>query len=55
MECKFCYADNVNYSGVCELIDTLWNVNVQNVNVSEYCIDELIDTLWNVNLHKTQT
>ena len=33
----------------CELIDTLWNVNIT-LYVDEYCCSgELIDTLWNVN------
>ena len=33
-----------------ELIDTLWNVNVQRQNVIKSALFELIDTLWNVNM-----
>ena len=32
-----------------ELIDTLWNVNIQNRRIISGFSCELIDTLWNVN------
>ena len=32
-----------------ELIDTLWNVNVNHIMLYNTCLNELIDTLWNVN------
>ena len=33
----------------CELIDTLWNVNVSLFTSMPPVMNELIDTLWNVN------
>ena len=33
----------------CELIDTLWNVNIVFAPYTLYYSKELIDTLWNVN------
>ena len=33
-----------------ELIDTLWNVNIDFICYEQFYICELIDTLWNVNL-----
>ena len=41
---KFAY-----YKKTCELIDTLWNVNLLNNLASTISTGELIDTLWNVN------
>ena len=35
-----------------ELIDTLWNVNVEKHGLLEILHLELIDTLWNVNLNQ---
>ena len=35
-----------------ELIDTLWNVNVQNKGEGTGIAPELIDTLWNVNTYE---
>ena len=35
-----------------ELIDTLWNVNINELAVCNTLISELIDTLWNVNCYK---
>ena len=35
---------------ICELIDTLWNVNFVTWNPSLSKVRELIDTLWNVNV-----
>ena len=32
-----------------ELIDTLWNVNIEKQNKENKDSTELIDTLWNVN------
>ena len=32
-----------------ELIDTLWNVNLQEETFDGVVVPELIDTLWNVN------
>ena len=32
-----------------ELIDTLWNVNISEMNKEQLMRFELIDTLWNVN------
>ena len=34
----------------CELIETLWNVNVSTHNAVEPLATELIETLWNVNM-----
>ena len=34
---------------ICELIDTLWNVNTSGFCFSFANDNELIDTLWNVN------
>ena len=34
-----------------ELIDTLWNVNLDRCQNFFVKINELIDTLWNVNLN----
>ena len=34
-----------------ELIDTLWNVNVESEHVTTFAPSELIDTLWNVNYY----
>ena len=40
---------------VCELIDTLWNVNEDtSVKIGGSAV-ELIDTLWNVNFIKEKT
>ena len=51
MECK-CYIGNTFSAVICELIDTLWNVNIF-VNLTNTCqCPELIDTLWNVNMEK---
>ena len=38
--------------GHTELIDTLWNVNLQVCPMKKQTQQELIDTLWNVNLYK---
>ena len=50
MECK---SDPVQVEcipiGICELIDTLWNVNSFVRTVRALAFPELIDTLWNVN------
>ena len=35
--------------GICELIDTLWNVNLRQPKRFNETLFELIDTLWNVN------
>ena len=32
-----------------ELIDTLWNVNLNGTGIMNTACTELIDTLWNVN------
>ena len=34
-----------------ELIDTLWNVNIDTDCITAVLISELIDTLWNVNTY----
>ncbi len=48
MECKL-----LLFSFLCfynsELIDTLWNVNIELKEGTAFCQGELIDTLWNVN------
>ena len=48
MECKsgHCRFFKRNW---CELIDTLWNVNVTDATAINKMETELIDTLWNVN------
>ena len=48
MECKFCYYICLCLYGL-ELIDTLWNVNQELVEIAKELGYELIDTLWNVN------
>ena len=48
MECK-CLFFAFFFSGVCELIDTLWNVNEEVPDILAKLDEELIDTLWNVN------
>ena len=35
---------------IIELIDTLWNVNMEKYETYPNMIHELIDTLWNVNV-----
>ena len=48
MECKsFC--EYLNFLSTKELIDTLWNVNVNSATFAPAPPCELIDTLWNVN------
>ena len=48
MECKF-VCRYINNFSLCELIDTLWNVNLTIVPSFGDSAGELIDTLWNVN------
>ena len=48
MECKL-YTAGIDLRLIAELIDTLWNVNVNPNEVSIKNDNELIDTLWNVN------
>ena len=36
-----------------ELIDTLWNVNLQESSRAYETGEELIDTLWNVNVNES--
>ena len=48
MECKF-FALLLCYSLGDELIDTLWNVNLEAAADIKEWLHELIDTLWNVN------
>ena len=48
MECKLFITQNESYL-CCELIDTLWNVNKNTMELKEIESIELIDTLWNVN------
>ena len=36
--------------GICELIETLWNVNLINDEARNAKLTELIETLWNVNI-----
>ncbi len=50
MECKS-YADGDTFDLYRELIDTLWNVNINTVCPPSRFETELIDTLWNVNKH----
>ena len=35
---------------LCELIETLWNVNILGANPEASWVIELIETLWNVNI-----
>ena len=48
MECKFFYGRSYIFQEN-ELIDTLWNVNLQPQWAIGKNFSELIDTLWNVN------
>ncbi len=48
MECK-CFLAGYFVNFLCELIDTLWNVNVNSATFAPDPPCELIDTLWNVN------
>ena len=48
MECKFKKQKNTIRRKL-ELIDTLWNVNIEMLKHDEIYY-ELIDTLWNVNV-----
>ena len=48
MECKF-GRGRIQTNLWRELIDTLWNVNVDAAGVLSEYDKELIDTLWNVN------
>ena len=49
MECKF-GRGRIQTNLWRELIDTLWNVNVDAAGVLSEYDKELIDTLWNVNI-----
>ena len=48
MECKF-ETDLTPEEIIAELIDTLWNVNLNSATAIVTPAAELIDTLWNVN------
>ena len=48
MECKL-FSVHIFTQGKCELIDTLWNVNISLKMFKNPLPAELIDTLWNVN------
>ena len=48
MECKCVTVSRFNPVSF-ELIDTLWNVNLDNIYMNYIFLSELIDTLWNVN------
>ena len=48
MECKF-YTDGACSGNPGELIETLWNVNMEVRFPNGSRIIELIETLWNVN------
>ena len=48
MECKSCWCWG-GFGWCSELIDTLWNVNISEMNKEQLMRFELIDTLWNVN------
>ena len=52
MECKF-ETDLTPEEIIAELIDTLWNVNLNSATAIVTPAAELIDTLWNVNLVET--
>ena len=39
--------------GYTELIETLWNVNNDELSSRSFAARELIETLWNVNVIKT--
>ena len=48
LECK--YGNSGNSTGdLVELIDTCWNVNIADEEISDELASELIDTCWNVN------
>ena len=49
MECKWCFERPMPVC-VIELIDTLWNVNLNQQSLSIPLLFELIDTLWDVKI-----
>ena len=49
MECKYYIFTYIIVTTISELIDTLWNVNQELVEIAKELGYELIDTLWNVN------
>ena len=49
MECKYQRNEQRATYEICELIDTLWNVNTYEPPAAGSTDKELIDTLWNVN------
>ena len=48
MECKYPRL-LVHFLAKKELIETLWNVNKSQKDITTICYVELIETLWNVN------
>ena len=48
VECK-CDCCPLDREEIVELIETLWNVNLGDVELSVFESNELIETLWNVN------
>ena len=52
MECKWDYKNKLKPGDICELIDTLWNVNELKAILVRLATAELIDTLWNVNAER---
>ena len=49
VECKY-EIDPAYPTAFCELIETLWNVNLPLDIISQHKAIELIETLWNVNM-----
>ena len=49
MECKYYIFTYIIVTTISELIDTLWNVNLEAAADIKEWLHELIDTLWNVN------
>ena len=50
VECKLGLTELYFLQSVCELIETLWNVNDVSGGTEYQIALELIETLWNVNL-----
>ena len=52
VECKYVSMIFSNCFRLIELIETLWNVNIEGIKASADISSELIETLWNVNVKK---
>ena len=55
MECKYYHEFNLDWIVREVVIETLWNVNIENYNRFEDWTDVVIETLWNVNMDAWNT